>query len=130
MNKNGVGFRANHAKAATDLALWMTRGYYDGQMRRRVGGFTTYNGEVVSRVWLACEIAGWYSEQLTHIANGDGVNAHGPVFGSEAWTWGEDKTPPASLTSERVSFANETPGCDEAVREYIRSDRAARYIEG
>ena len=36
---------------------------------------TTYRGEKVCRVWLCKEIAGWYSEQLTYIANGEGVNA-------------------------------------------------------
>jgi len=75
VNLNGVGFRANHAKAGTELAMWMTDGNFDGKMRRRVGGMTTYRGEKVCRVWLCKEIAGWYSEQLTSIANGEGVNA-------------------------------------------------------
>ena len=69
VNKNGCGFRANHAKAGSDLALWMTRGNNDGIMRRRVGGTAIYNGREVSRVWLAYEIAGWYAEQLATIAN-------------------------------------------------------------
>ncbi len=75
INKNGVGFRANHAKAGTELAMWMTRNNFDGNMRRRTGGTTIYAGREVSRVWLACEIASWYVEQLTTIANGKGVNA-------------------------------------------------------
>jgi len=69
VNKNGYGFRANHAKAGSDMALWMTRGNHDGVMRRRVGGTVTYNGRQVSRKWLAYEIAGWYKEQLAVVAN-------------------------------------------------------------
>ena len=69
VNQNGYGFRANHAKAGSDLALWMTRGNHDGIMRRRVGGTTTYDGRVVRRTWLAYEIARWYTEQLSVIAN-------------------------------------------------------------
>ena len=69
VNKNGDGFRANHAKAGSDLALWMSRGNHDGIMRRRVGGTTIYNGREVRREWLAYEIAGWYIDQLVTIAN-------------------------------------------------------------
>lgn len=69
VNKNGYGFRANHAKAGSDLALWMSRGNHDGIMRRRVGGTTIYNGREVRREWLAYEIAGWYIDQLVTIAN-------------------------------------------------------------
>ena len=69
VNKNGVGFRANHAKAGTALALWMTCGNDDGVMRRRVGGMTTYNGEQIPRVILCREIARYYIEQLTNEAN-------------------------------------------------------------
>ena len=85
VNLNGVGFRANHAKAGTELAMWMTDGNFDGEMRRRVGGMTTYRGEKVCRVWLCKEIAGWYSEQLTSIANGDGVDARLPSISWSPW---------------------------------------------
>ena len=69
VNKNGVGFRANHAKAGTSLALWMTRGDDDGIMRRKVGGWTTYRGEEIPRAALCREIAKHYVEQLTGEAN-------------------------------------------------------------
>jgi len=69
VNKNGVGFCANHAKAGTELALWMTRGNHDGIMVRRVGGFTTYGGESISRTALCYEIAKHYTVQLAYEAS-------------------------------------------------------------
>jgi hypothetical protein len=69
VNKNGLGFRANHAKAGSELALWMSCGHNDGVFRRAVGGFTTYNGEEVLRRNLCRKIAMQYLEQLMFQAN-------------------------------------------------------------
>jgi len=69
VNKNGVGFRANHAKAGSALALWMTDGNADGVMRRKIGGFTTYSGSSIRRADLCYVIAKQYLEQLAAEAN-------------------------------------------------------------
>jgi len=69
VNKNGKGFRANHAKAGSDLALWMTEGNADGVMRRKIGGFATYDGNSIRRADLCYVIAKQYLEQLAVEAN-------------------------------------------------------------
>ena len=72
VNKNGLGFRANHAKAGSALALWMSLGSHDGVFRRAVGGYTIYAGEKVARVDLCRRISMQYLEQLTWQANKEG----------------------------------------------------------
>jgi|TARA_Y100000310_G_scaffold344737_1_gene459162 hypothetical protein len=69
VNKNGVGFCANHARAGSNLALWMSRGNFDGVFRRRVGGTTMYGGDEISRVVLCRMLALRYTEQLADEAN-------------------------------------------------------------
>ena len=69
VNKSGVGFCANHARAGTDLALWMRQCNYDGIMRRKIGGTTMYGGKIISRTNLCWEISRHYIEQLVDIAN-------------------------------------------------------------
>lgn len=69
VNKNGLGFRANHAKAGTLLALEMTSGNHDGVMRQVVDGFMTYRGQSVPKIIVCREISKYYVEQLTSIAN-------------------------------------------------------------
>jgi len=69
VNQNGLGFRANHAKAGSELALWMSCGNNDGVLRRSVGGIMMYGGDMINRMALCRKIALHYVEQLTYQAN-------------------------------------------------------------
>ena len=73
VNKNGLGFRANHAKAGSELALWMSRKNNDGVFRQPVGGIVMYGGDMMNRKALCRKIAMSYVEQLTLQANRDGT---------------------------------------------------------
>lgn len=66
---NGRGFSASDAKIGSELALWMTRGFHDGQMRRRVGGATKFAGAWMTRSEVCRQLALKYRAQLTRIAN-------------------------------------------------------------
>ena len=70
VNKNGLGFCASHAKAGSELALWMSCENNDGVFRRPVGGIVMYGGDMINRVALCRKIALSYVEQLTFQANG------------------------------------------------------------
>ena len=73
---NGRGFSQAHAKAATDMADYMTEGKLDGRFRRPTYGATEYGVWQDSgrpRIWsrrkLALMIASRYCRQLAEIAN-------------------------------------------------------------
>ena len=69
VNQNGYGFAANHAKAGSELALFMSCMNEDGILRRTLSGSTSYNGDKISRMTLCRKIALRYTEQLATEAN-------------------------------------------------------------